>query len=480
MQECSPLGAKLRALRRRAAMTQAQLAARLGISASYLNLIEQDKRPVSAPILIKLGEILPLDLKSLSAENDTRVAADLLEAFSDPLFEGAEMVATEVRELAVRAPSAARAVLTLYQSYRAARESADTLLLRLNEGDELAGHEPSRLPSEEVTDLVQHHLNHFPDLEAGATEMWRSGALAGDLYEAMVRWLADSHGVSVHIGTVGAMGEVLRWYDPESRRLLLSESLRRGSRNFQLAYQIGLLTQRAIVDGIARDARLTSDESRSLCRAVLGNYFAGALLMPYDRFLDAARTERYDIEVLGNRFRTSFEQVCHRLTTLRRSGAEGVPFHMVRIDVAGNISKRFSASGLRFPRFSGACPRWNVFAAFLTPGMFRTQIAQMPDGTTYFWVARTLSRGTGGYHAPHTVFAMGLGCEIRYARELVYADGVDLGNREAVVPVGMTCRLCERTDCEQRAFPAVQHPMKIDENVRGASFYAPVERPLDV
>jgi len=155
---------------------------------------------------------------------------------------------------------------------------------------------------------------------------------------------------------------------------------------------------------------------------------------------------------------------------------EGVPFHFVRIEVAGNISKRFSASGLRFARFSGACPRWNVFAAFLTPGMFRTQISQMPDGTTYFWVARTFSKTPGGYHSPHTMFAIALGCEVRYARELVYADGVALENREAIVPVGITCRLCERTDCAQRAFPAIQHPLQVNENVRGISFYAPVDR----
>jgi predicted transcriptional regulator len=210
-----------------------------------------------------------------------------------------------------------------------------------------------------------------------------------------------------------------------------------------------------------------------VARVALANYFASAVLMPYREFLEAAGSERYDIEVLGHRFRTSFEQVCHRLTTLRRPGAEGVPFHFVRIDVAGNISKRFSASGLRFARFSGACPRWNVFAAFLTPGMIRTQIAQMPDGTTYFWIARTLRKDGGGYHSPHTVFALGLGCEIRHARQLVYAEGVDLDNREAAVPVGITCRLCERMECEQRAFPPLQHALLIDENVRGASFYAP-------
>jgi len=473
MRDTPRLGAKIRALRRRESLSQVQLAERLGISASYLNLIEHDRRPLSAGLLIKLGQILPVDLKSLAANDEARLTADLMEALGDPLFEGHALAAPDVMELATASPSVSRAVLALYQAYRGARESADMLAARLSEGDELHAIDSSRLPSEEVSDLIQRRGNHFPELEEGAEMLWSSGLLSGDLYEGMVRYLDEHHHVDVRIEKVGAMGQVVRRYDPQKRVLTISEALRRGSRNFQVAYQMGLLTQAPAIEQIVRDPLLTSAESRALCRVAMANYFAGALLMPYTRFLEASRSERYDIEVLGNRFRTSFEQVCHRLTSLRRPGSEGVPFHFVRVDVAGNISKRFSASGLRFARFSGACPRWNVFAAFLTPGMVRTQLSQMPDGATYFWVARALRKGSGGYHSPHTMFAIGLGCEVRHARELVYADGVDLGNREAIVPVGITCRLCERPDCEQRAFPALQQPLKIDENVRGLSFYAP-------
>ena len=173
-------------------------------------------------------------------------------------------------------------------------------------------------------------------------------------------------------------------------------------------------------------------------------------------------------------FRVGFEQVCHRLTTLRRPGAEGVPFHMLRIDVAGNISKRFSASGIRFARFSGACPRWNVFSAFLTPGMIRIQVSRMPDGHQYFCIARTIQKDSGGYHAQHAVQAIGLGCRVEHARELVYSDGIDVANPDTCIPVGITCRLCERTDCEQRALPSLKVPLQVDQNVRGVSLYAPV------
>jgi hypothetical protein len=469
------LGSKVRVLRRRHGLTQAALAAKLGVSASYLNLIEHNRRALPSPLLIKLASVFALDLKAFSDEHDARLVGELLEAFGDPLFEDNVITPADVRELSASAPSVGRAVLTLYQAYRSARDSAASLAATLDK-DDLPGVDRGRLPSEEVSDFVQQHMNHFPELEAGAERLWRDASLVGDtLYQGLVRHLEEVHGVSVALEKASAMRGAVRRFDARRRQLTLSEVLRRGSRNFQLACQVGLLSQAETLERLARQAMLTTDASRALARIALANYFAGAVLMPYADFLAAARSERYDIELLGHRFRASFEQVCHRLTTLRRPQAEGVPFHFVRIDIAGNISKRFSASGLRFARFSGACPRWNVFSAFLTPGMIRTQVSQMPEGATYFWIARTVPKEGGGYHAPHTTLAVGLGCELGHARELVYADGVDLESREAVVPVGLTCRLCARADCEQRAFQAIQHPLQVDENVRGVSFYAPVE-----
>ncbi len=472
-QGSSPLGAKVRALRRERSLTQAHLAERLGISASYLNLIEHNKRNLSAPLLIKLAEVFDLDLKALSEENHARIIADLMEVFGDPMFEAHDVTNQEVRELCAATPTAARAVLKLYQAYRATREASDTLAATLSEGG-LEGVDSSHLPTEEVSDLIQRHMNHFPELEEGAEALWREARLDRDeLCATLVRFLGEL-GIQVRIARTVEMRGAVRRYDPDAKVLHLSEVLRRGSRNFQLAYQVGLLTQAGKLDRFAADRSLTSDSSRALARVALANYFAGAVLMPYQPFLEAARAERYDIELLCHRFRTSFEQTCHRLTTLRRPGAEGIPFHMVRVDIAGNISKRFSASGLRFARFSGACPRWSVFEAFTTPGLVRTQLSQMPDGATYFWIARTVNREVGGYHSPRSMVAIGMGCEASRARDLVYTDGMNLESREAVVPVGLTCRLCERMDCEQRAFPPLQHPLKVNANVRGVSFYAPV------
>jgi predicted transcriptional regulator len=326
-----------------------------------------------------------------------------------------------------------------------------------------------------VSDLIQRYQNHFPELEQSAEALWRNAALdADDLYRGLTWYLKREQGIEVKVVTLAENQGAVRRFNESRRLLTLAEILPPRSRNFEVAHQVGLLTASEAIGRLTQDPHLTSEESRALGRVALANYFAGAVLMPYERFLAAARAERYDIEILGHRFRTSFEQVCHRLTTLQRPGSEGVPFHFIRIDVAGNISKRFSASGIRFARFSGACPRWNVFSAFLTPGMIKVQLSEMPDGNMYFCLSRTVRKDSGGYHAPHAVQAIGLGCRVEYAKELVYSDGIDLANREAAVPVGVTCRMCERMDCTQRAFPPLQHPLQVRENVRGVSFYAPV------
>lgn len=466
------LGAKIRLLRRQEGLSQVQLAEALGISPSYLNLIEGNKRPLTAPLLIRLAQQFHLDLKALAPEQDQRMTDDLLEAFGDPLFEPLGLQAQEVRELVQNSPQLARGVFELYRAYQHAQEGLESLAARLSDGQ---GFDPeaTRLPSEEVNDFIQQAMNHFPDLEAAAESLWAEGHLDPDaLYPGLVS-VVEARGLKVRIHRASEGPGLLRRFDPERRLLSLSELLPLRSRAFQLAHQLALLDHSALLDTLADHPLLHTPSSRALARVALANHFAGAVLMPYERFLQAARAERYDIEILARRFQASFEQVCHRLTTLRRPGLEGVPFHFLRIDIAGNISKSFSASGIRFARFSGACPRWNAHAAFLTPGLIRTQVSVMPDGRKYFCIARTIQKDTGGYRGQHAMQALGLGCEMGHAKELIYADGVRLD--QPPVPIGVTCRLCERTDCEQRAFPPLQQPLKVEENLRRTSFYARIE-----
>lgn len=468
------LGAKVRALRRKENLRQAQLAKMLEISPSYLNLIEHDRRPLSAPLLLKLAQLFDVDLRNFAAESDAQLTADLMEVFGDGLFEGYELTSAEVRELISSFPMIGKAVVHLYQRYRDLHESAATLASEMSGGVAYAGIDPSRVPTEEVNDFLQSRLNYFPELEDAAEAFSREHDLRpDDMYHAMTVYLRDAYGVRIRYVKPGEDRGAVRRFDPERKELVLSESLPRSSRKFQIAHQIALLTQSKVFDRIIGEARLKTAEAQALCRVSLANYYAGAVVMPYGRFIDSVRDCRYDIELLGNRFGVSFEQVCHRLTTLQRPGDEGIPFHFVRSDIAGNIYKRFSASGIQISRFGGACPRWVLHAAFLTPSTIVTQLSQMLDGSTYFCVARTVMRGARGHHAPRAVHAVTLGCQVKYARQMVYADGVALDNLAAAVPVGVTCRICDRLDCEQRAFPRMHHPLNIDENVRGLSFYAP-------
>jgi hypothetical protein len=248
------------------------------------------------------------------------------------------------------------------------------------------------------------------------------------------------------------------------------------SRTFQLAHQLAFLALRPEIEAIVSAGKFLTPEADALARSALANYFAAALLMPYGRFLAAARSTRYDINVLEHRFGVSFEQVCHRLTTLRRPGDEGVPFHLIRVDIAGNISKRFSASGIHIARFGAACPRWNVYDAFATPGMLRVQVSKMPEGQAFFCLARTIEPAgrmsrSGGL--PHRIgqLSIGLGCPIQYARELVYSDGLNLDDPQIVTPIGVSCRTCPRDDCSDRAMPSLNQRLEIDENRRGPSTY---------
>ncbi|MBL8681096.1 MAG: DUF2083 domain-containing protein [Myxococcales bacterium] len=473
VREVTRLGAKVKALRRQHSMSQAQLAEKLGVSPSYLNLIENNRRPLPAAMMIQLATVFGVELGAFVADDDARLSADLLEALSDPIFEAHELHGADVKELVTSSPNLARAMLSLYRAYEETRERVDNLASRVSDGEDGGSGRALLAPSEEVNDLVQRQGNYFPALEEAAEELWKRARIDGDdLYGALRFHLREAHGLEVRIARWDEEPGVLRRFDAEHKRVVLSELLPTRSRNFQLAHQLALLAHHSVIDAILDEDAGVSEEARPLARVALANYFAGAVLMPYRRFLEAARSTRYDLDVLGRRFRVGFEQAAHRVTTLRRKGAEGVPFHMLRIDVAGNLSKRFSGSGIRFARFSGACPRWNVFAAFQTPNMIRIQVSKMLDGQTYFCIARTIQKDSGGFHQQQPVLAIGLGCRIEHARELVYSDGVALDAPGTAVPVGVTCRQCDRPDCDERAVPSMRAPLRIDENVRGASLYA--------
>ncbi len=476
MAEAPRLGKRVRAIRTKAGLTQAAFAQRLEISASYLNLIEHDRRPLSTTLLLRLAQAYDVDLRAFSASDSTMLAGDLIDAFSDPLFEDHPLTAREIREFADAFPDVARAARRLHQGFVQSRDSLELLASRVEDSqDAPSGPSSVRMSSEQVSDFLELKGNYFPELELDAERLWRDGALSRDsLFATLASYLERVHGVTIRVATVAEMRGAVRRFNAGTRELMLSEILRRGSRHFQLAHQIALLDCTTTLEKLTADSSLASAESRALGRVALANYFASAVLMPYDEFYRAVEAERYDLELISHRFRVNFEQVTHRVTTLRRPGSEGVPFLMVRVDIAGNISKKFAPAGRpQLPRFSGLCPLWSVHAAFLQPGMIRTQVSRFPNGEMHFSVARTVLRHSGDFRRRPPVYAVALDCSMDYASRLIYADGLDLTNTASAVPVGITCRTCERVDCQSRAFPALHQPLSIDENVRGVSFFTP-------
>ncbi len=512
------LGNKVRRLRRDHELSQIELARRLGISASYLNLIEHNQRPLTLPLLLKLAEQFEIELQNFSQDGEARLYAEMSELFGDPLFQDAALGRDDLNELVDQAPSVCRAVVTLYRAYRNARDDLQSLSERLSDDSFLStsthelrtlltsirsfaeilrdhqdigpderrrftgilADESARLsqvvdqmlgfaaeegaggadggawPPEEVADLLQGHGNHFPDLEEAAGSLRREAGLepAAPVAPALDA-LAEGCGLKLRLVPHPLQPQPPGSADREAGPLLLSEADPPETRRFQIARQVALSSCATVIEALTAGEQYSGAATAALYRQALAGYIAGALIMPYDPFLESARLLRYDIERLQRRFDCSFEQVCHRLTTLQKLGAKGVPFHFLRVDIAGNVSKRFSASGQRIARYGGVCPRWNLHAAFLTPGRVRRQISRMPDGSTYLDVARTVTKGGAAYGEPESVFAIGLGCDISHARDLVYCEGLDLDEERSIVPVGTTCRLCERADCRQRAYSPI-------------------------
>ena len=326
----------------------------------------------------------------------------------------------------------------------------------------------SLAPYEEVRDWVQSRHNHFNGLDRAAEALFdAAGFASASLREDLARRLSDVHGIAV-ASDPSLLTEGTLWrLDRRAKRLLLAESASSESRAFWMAHLIGQFEHRRLIEAEVHSARLSTDEARALARVGLANYFAGALILPYRLFLEAAKATRYDIERLQGRFGASFEQVCHRLSTLQRPGAPGIPFYFVKTDIAGNVLKRSSATRFQFSRFGGPCPLWNVYRAFANPGQILVQLAQTPDEVTYLNVARTVGRG-GGYHfaRPRSV-AVVLGCEVEHAGQIVYAAGLNLADTIGTVPIGPGCRTCERTACRHRAVPPVGRVLDVGTQERG-------------
>ncbi|MEV7548619.1 short-chain fatty acyl-CoA regulator family protein [Amycolatopsis sp. NPDC089917] len=459
-------GARLRQLREDRSMTQSELARLLEISPSYVNQLEHNGRPLTLPVLLKVTETFGVDTEFFTARDTARLIADVREVFDDNTVGGAISDA-DVDALTTTLPDVARTLVALHRRYREAVENVATLVT-----EQGLDRSTAQQPHEEIRDWFYLRRNHVAELDAPAEKLAAELRLhPGEVRNGLTAGLLERHGVKV---TAETLGPDRHHFDTKTRTLRLSPALRPGQAAFRLASELALLEAGDVIGRLVDGGKFSGDTARRLARIGLANYFAGALVLPYRVFLGAAERYRYDITRLSDHFGVGFESVCHRLSTLQRPGTRGVPFSFVRVDRAGNISKRQSATGFHFSRVGGSCPLWIVYEAFGSPGRIVTQIAELPDGKKYFWLARTVSRAAGGHGDPAKTFAIGLGCELRHAERLVYSDGLALGTGAAVTPIGMGCKVCERPACPQRAFPAIGKPMRIDEHSSSLLPYPPL------
>lgn len=462
------MGVRLKRLREERQLTQQALASVIGISLSYLNQLENNQRPLTLPVVLKLNAAFGVDVQLFSDDDEARLIADLRETLSDPQL-GETISTAELRELAVNMPAVGRALVGLNSRYRQAIEQSAALAARLGEDRQA---ETVILPStsyEEVRDFFYSRHNYIAELDEAAERLSEGLTSSKAITPAILgEYLRTEFGVAVIIDNASAGAH--RRFDPQTKTLHLSRKLEPGQQAFQLATQIAMLGFEKDLAALVDGAGFANAETRGLARIGLANYFAGALLMPYRKFLDAAKDLHYDIDLLGQEFGVGFETICHRLSTLQRQGARGVPFFFIRVDRAGNISKRQSATDFHFSRIGGTCPLWNVYEAFSSPGRVLTQLARMPDERSYLWIARTVSHKSGGYESLNKTFAVALGCDIRHADQIVYSRGLNVDDPASATPIGIGCKVCERTDCPQRAFPPLGRPLVVDEK---QSFFAP-------
>jgi predicted transcriptional regulator/transcriptional regulator with XRE-family HTH domain len=466
------VGPRVRRMRLERGLTQKQMAEELGISTSYLNLIERNQRPVTVQLLLKLGQSYDIDLQRFAVDDEARVAALLKEVFGDPLFARSGVTNQDIQDMAAASPMGGEAVFALFRAYRELVDNALNMAEGLSDNDKLGGPAALRLAGEEMQDFIQARDNYFPDLEDAADQLWREAKLDKEaLYESLRAHLLNTHSIKVRVLPFDVMEDTLRRYDRHGRRVMLSEILSAESRTYQLAYQIALLDRAELIDEIVDSSGLEGGETRRLLRIGLANYMAGAVIMPYTRFHEAVKALRYDIDLLAQRFGAGYEQVCNRLTSLQRPGDKGVPLFLVRMDCAGNVSRRLSANGFHFARFGGLCPRWGVHRAFRTPGETRTEFVQMPDGGTFFSVARLVARPGGGHRVPAQQFVVAIGCEASHAGQMIYADGKLPADADAALKIGVNCRLCDRLECNRRAYPPLNRRLVVDENHLGLAPY---------
>ena len=464
------IGHKIKSRRKNLGIAQANLAKKLAISPTYLNLMESGKRKIDLDLLLKITNELNVDVSDISKKTDTNLYQNLMDLLGDNLFENLDITNFDVKELINTNPSIAKALVKLGDNYK--KKNQDIVSKVENISGKFIDNRKNSFPGEVVSDFIQENENYFPKLEDFATNIFhkiQTNNRAG--YSSICEYLTINHNIVVKDVVPEENKPFTKQFDPIEKIFLLSDYLTLETKKLHAAAQVAQLEAIEIIEEYLNSFSFPTEESKKLSKVALLNYAGAGIIMPYKPFYEECIKQRYDVELLQNTFATSFEQVAHRITCLQDPKMKGIPFHMLRADVAGNISKRFSLSGIEIPRYGGACPRWNIYAAFTMPGKINAAVSKMPNGEKYVCIARTVEKGVGKHGMFKSLLSIGLGCRAKYAKDFVYADSLNLNDKKTETPIGVNCRTCDRMDCQQRAFPPLHKKFDIDLNRRGISVY---------
>ncbi len=461
------VGPQLRQLRRERKQTQAEMAKALGISPGYVNLLENNQRSLSVRLLMGFADAYGVDWRDIVRDETSNLLAELRNAVKDPMFSEGVPDLPELRAAIDHAPRLVQQFLHLYGIHRA------TLERIMRQG---AGGAPEGLLATSaetvIHDFFRDHSNYFHPLEVAAEKLRVAEQCEpDDIYAKLKARLFNAHDIRVKRRAAEEMTQALRVYDRDARIIHLSEVLDHVNQVFQLAHVLCLVELPHLLDKMTAESGITQGTSLARCHVELANYFAAAFLMPYEPFLNAAENTAYDIDRISAHFGVSFEQACHRLTTLQRPGAQGVPFFFLRVDKAGNVTKRFNSTSFHLAEYGGACPVWNIHMAFRTPGVILPQFVELPDGDRFFTISRTADRPTMNFATQDHRLSVALGCELQYASKLGYAKSYNLNDQLMFSHIGINCHLCPRQACSQRAHQPVFMELPLDTARRGNTRY---------
>ncbi len=464
------IGPKIKAFRRQLGMQANKLSEELNISPSYLNLIEKGERKIDGDLLLKVCEKLRIELSDLTSKTDLNLENNISELLADELFEDLDILGPEVKDLVNTNPKIAKALIKLGDNFK--QKDHEIVNKLENISGKIIDSRKAAFPGEVISDFLQENKNFFPKLENFANTIFEKVKQNNRTrYIALCDFLKSEYGITVKDVIPEEGKPFSKIYKSKQKDLFLSDYLSLETKKLHAAAQISQEGASKEIDEYLSSFNFPSEEAKKLTRVALLNYCGAAILMPYKLFHKECKELKYDLELLQNTFATSFEQVAHRVTCLQDPVLPGIPFHFLRVDVAGNISKRFSLSGIEIPRYGGACPRWNVYSAFSRPGVIQAAVSKMTNGEKYVCIARTVEKGVGRYGQKKSMLSIGLGCEAKYAKEFVYTENLDLNDKKSELPIGVSCRTCDRLDCSQRAFPPLHKKFDVDINSRGVSVY---------